>query len=111
MIAVGRATDEQASTAISAAKLAFVVVLAWLARRAFHDETAYLPNLDDIDAAIHEAGHIVFMPFCRDDHSRRIALSGRLSAFLLHFLRGQATRPVLGRGVRVVERAQPAQRR
>ena len=48
-----------------AARLAVLAILAWLAWSAFHDELGYLPLLGDIDLAIHEAGHIVFMPFGR----------------------------------------------
>ena len=45
------------------ARLAFVVVLAWLAWVAFRDELGYVPLLSDIDLAIHEFGHMLFIPF------------------------------------------------
>jgi hypothetical protein len=45
------------------ARLAFAVVLAWLAWVAFRGESGYVPLLGDIDLAIHEFGHMLFMPF------------------------------------------------
>jgi hypothetical protein len=45
------------------ARLALAVVLAWLAWIAFHNEYGYIPLLSDIDLAIHEFGHMLFMPF------------------------------------------------
>jgi hypothetical protein len=50
-------------TAQSYARLAFVGLLAWLAWSAFRDELGYVPLLGDIDLAIHEFGHMLFMPF------------------------------------------------
>jgi len=47
----------------SYARLALAVVLAWLAWVAFRDELGYVPLLSDIDLAIHEFGHMLFMPF------------------------------------------------
>ena len=47
----------------SYARLALAAVLAWLAWIAFRDELAYIPLLSDIDLAIHEFGHMLFMPF------------------------------------------------
>ena len=45
------------------ARLALAAVLAWLAWVAFRDELGYVPLLSDIDLAIHEFGHMLFMPF------------------------------------------------
>jgi len=45
------------------ARLALAGVLTWLAWIAFHDELGYIPLLSDIDLAIHEFGHMLFMPF------------------------------------------------
>src|SRR6266403_5578818 len=45
------------------ARLALAVVLALLAWSAFHNEYGYIPLLSDIDLAIHEFGHMLFMPF------------------------------------------------
>jgi hypothetical protein len=45
------------------ARLAFAALLAWLAWSAFRDELGYVPLLSDIDLAIHEFGHMLFMPF------------------------------------------------
>ena len=47
----------------SFARLALAVVLALLAWGAFHGEEGYVPLLSDIDLAIHEFGHMLFMPF------------------------------------------------
>jgi hypothetical protein len=47
----------------SYARLALVAVLAWLAWTAFRDEYGYVPLLSDMDLAIHEFGHMLFMPF------------------------------------------------
>ena len=45
------------------ARLALAAVLTWLAWIAFRDELGYVPLLSDIDLAIHEFGHMLFMPF------------------------------------------------
>jgi hypothetical protein len=45
------------------ARLALAVVLALLAWSAFGNEYGYIPLLSDIDLAIHEFGHMLFMPF------------------------------------------------
>jgi hypothetical protein len=47
----------------SYARLALAAVLALLAWSAFHGEEGYVPLLGDIDLAIHEFGHMLFMPF------------------------------------------------
>jgi hypothetical protein len=39
------------------------VLLAWLTWTAFHNELGYIPLLSDVDLAIHEFGHMLFMPF------------------------------------------------
>ena len=45
------------------ARLALAVFLALLAWVAFRNEYGYIPLLSDIDLAIHEFGHMLFMPF------------------------------------------------
>jgi hypothetical protein len=45
------------------ARLALAALLAWLACIAFRDDLGYIPLLSDIDLAIHEFGHMLFMPF------------------------------------------------
>jgi hypothetical protein len=45
------------------ARLGLAAVLAWLTFLAFHNEYGYIPLLSDIDLAIHEFGHMLFMPF------------------------------------------------
>ena len=45
------------------ARLALAVVLALLEWSAFRNEYGYIPLLSDIDLAIHEFGHMLFMPF------------------------------------------------
>jgi hypothetical protein len=47
------------------ARIALTLVLALLARSAFKDEYGYIPLLGDVDTAIHEFGHYLFMPFGR----------------------------------------------
>jgi hypothetical protein len=45
------------------ARLALAAVLALLAWSAFHGDDGYVPLLSEIDLAIHEFGHMLFMPF------------------------------------------------
>ena len=45
------------------ARLAFAGLLVLLAWSAFHGESGYVPLLSDINLAIHEFGHMLFMPF------------------------------------------------
>jgi hypothetical protein len=45
------------------ARIALIVALALLARSAFRDEYGAVPLVSDIDAAVHEFGHMLFMPF------------------------------------------------
>src|SRR6202163_4669619 len=54
---------ESQRTGQSYARLALAVVLALLAWSAFQGESGYVPLLSDIDLAIHEFGHMLFMPF------------------------------------------------
>jgi hypothetical protein len=44
-------------------RLAFAAVLALLSWHAFRDDLGYVPLLSDVDLAIHEFGHMLFMPF------------------------------------------------
>jgi hypothetical protein len=44
-------------------RLALAALLVLLTWSAFHDELGYVPLLSDIDLAIHEFGHMLFMPF------------------------------------------------
>jgi hypothetical protein len=44
-------------------RLALVALLALFAVRAFRDPLGVVPLLSDIDLAIHEFGHMLFMPF------------------------------------------------
>jgi hypothetical protein len=45
------------------ARLVLTLALVPLAWKAFHDEYGVVPLLSDIDLAIHEFGHMLFMPF------------------------------------------------
>jgi hypothetical protein len=45
------------------ARIGLMVLLAWLARGAFRSEYGAVPLITDIDAAVHEFGHMLFMPF------------------------------------------------
>jgi hypothetical protein len=56
-------SSDSPRTLESYARLALAVVLAWLAWVAFRNEYGYIPLLSDIDLAIHEFGHMLFMPF------------------------------------------------
>jgi hypothetical protein len=56
-------SSDSTRTLQSYARLALVGLLAWLAWAAFRDELGYVPLLSEIDLAIHEFGHMLFMPF------------------------------------------------
>ena len=56
-------SSDSLRTLQSYARLALALVLAWLAWVAFRDDLGYVPLLSDIDLAIHEFGHMLFMPF------------------------------------------------
>ena len=56
-------SSDSPRTAQSYARLAFAGLLAWLAWGAFRDADGYVPLVGDIDLAIHEFGHMLFMPF------------------------------------------------
>lgn len=56
-------SSDSPRTLQSYARLALAGVLAWLAWGAFRDEYGYVPLLSDMDLAIHEFGHMLFMPF------------------------------------------------
>src|SRR5215210_68381 len=44
-------------------RLAFAALLAWLTWGAFHNEYGNVPIVTDVSTAIHEFGHMLFMPF------------------------------------------------
>ena len=44
-------------------RLALAVLLGWLTWVAFHNEYGYVPIVSDLCTAIHEFGHMLFMPF------------------------------------------------
>ena len=44
-------------------RIALIVVLAFVAWSAFRDQYGSVPILGDVDTAIHEFGHMLFMPF------------------------------------------------
>jgi hypothetical protein len=44
-------------------RLAFAALLAWLSWGAFHDTYGNVPIVSDVSTAIHEFGHMLFMPF------------------------------------------------
>jgi hypothetical protein len=58
---VGSADSQRAVQ--SYARLALALVLVCLSWIAFRDDLGYIPLLSDIDLAIHEFGHMLFMPF------------------------------------------------
>jgi hypothetical protein len=45
------------------ARIALTLVLLPLATSAFHSEYGYVPLIGDINLAVHEFGHMLFMPF------------------------------------------------
>src|SRR2546428_13405488 len=45
------------------ARLALLALLAWLSWGAFHDADGNVPIVSDVSTAIHEFGHMLFMPF------------------------------------------------
>jgi hypothetical protein len=55
--------NDSLRTAQSYGRLGLAALLAWLAWTGFRDELGYVPLLSDIDLAIHEFGHMLFMPF------------------------------------------------
>jgi hypothetical protein len=65
-IEVTSSSDEVTDSRRSAERylrLGFAAVLGLLAWHAFRDELGTVPLLSDIDLAIHEFGHMLFMPF------------------------------------------------
>jgi len=56
-------SSDSPRTAQSYARLALAGLLTVLAWSAFRGESGYVPLLGDIDLAIHEFGHMLFMPF------------------------------------------------
>jgi len=56
-------SSDSPRTLQSYARLALVAVLAWLAWSAFRNPYGTVPLLGDINLAIHEFGHMLFMPF------------------------------------------------
>jgi hypothetical protein len=56
-------SSDSPRTAQSYARLALAVLLAWIAFSAFHGDDGYVPLLSEVDLAIHEFGHMLFMPF------------------------------------------------
>ena len=61
------------------ARLALAGVLALLAWSAFRGESGYVPLLGDIDLAIHEFGHMLFMPFGIPILGRTMVILGGLT--------------------------------
>jgi hypothetical protein len=57
------ASSDSPRTLQSYARLALAGLLAWLAWSAFRGAEGYVPLLSEIDLAIHEFGHMLFMPF------------------------------------------------
>jgi hypothetical protein len=50
-------------TAQSYLRLALAALLGWLTWAAFHNEYGNVPLVTDVSTAIHELGHMLFMPF------------------------------------------------
>ena len=65
---MGETSSSISSTELSAnaqryTRLGLAVVLALITVHVFRDEYGYVPLVGDIDLAIHEFGHMLFMPF------------------------------------------------
>ena len=65
---MGATTSSVSSTASprtiqSYLRLAFAAFLTWLTWGAFHDAYGNVPIVSDVSTAIHEFGHMLFMPF------------------------------------------------
>jgi hypothetical protein len=56
-------STDSSRTLQSYARLGLTALLGVLTWLAFHNELGYIPLLSDIDLAIHEFGHMLFMPF------------------------------------------------
>jgi hypothetical protein len=56
-------SDNPSPSAQRYGRLGLAALLAWLGWVAFRDDLGYIPLLGDIDLAIHEFGHMLFMPF------------------------------------------------
>ena len=56
-------SSDSSGTRQTYARLALAALLALLTFQAFRDDLGYIPLLSDIDLAIHEFGHMLFMPF------------------------------------------------
>src|SRR5436305_6378703 len=57
-------------------RLAFAARLAWLTWGAFHDAYGNVPIVSDVSTAIHEFGHMLFMPFGIPIHGRTMVILG-----------------------------------
>ena len=93
-------STDSATAARRYARLALIAVLALLAWSAFHDEYGTVPILSDVDTAIHEFGHMLFMPFGIPILGRTMfILGGSLTqvafplVFVAYFLRQRAEKP------------------
>lgn len=93
-------SSTNSATARRYARLALVVVLALLAWSAFHDEYGAIPILSDVDTAVHEFGHMLFMPFGIPILGRTmVILGGSLTQvafpliFFGHFVRNRKEKP------------------
>src|SRR3954467_4719072 len=56
-------SSDSSRTLQSCALLAFAALLALLSWHAFHDAYGNVPLVTDVSTAIHEFGHMLFMPF------------------------------------------------
>jgi hypothetical protein len=75
-------------------RLGLAALLAWLTWVGFHNEYGYVPIVSDVSTAIHEFGHMLFMPFGIPVLGRTmVILGGSLTEvafpliFVVYFLR------------------------
>src|SRR5204863_6267935 len=57
-------------------RLAFAALLTWLTWGAFHDAYGNVPLVTDVSTAIHEFGHMLFMPFGIPNLGRTMVILG-----------------------------------
>lgn len=56
-------TDDSSWRIVRNVRIGITLLLLFLAVRAFRDELGGVPLISDIDLAVHEFGHMLFMPF------------------------------------------------
>src|SRR2546423_11123459 len=102
-------------------RVSLATLLAWLTWLACHNEYGNVPIVSDVDTAIHEFGHMLFMPFGIPILGRTMVILGgsadasrvspRVRRLLYASARRQTARCGRGDGVPLVVIHEPAERR